>query len=144
VTVKAIDPNGLVRDIRSDSSGNLSTTLGTRLAGEDFSIDRLKTVEVWDYGSGNLSYSTAGTTPQLLRATPSILGVAQVISADSGVVVTFYDNDEAVASGTVLGVLACDTAGVQVRFCRPAQYGIVAVFSGGSDPKTAVVSVGRL
>jgi len=36
VTVKAIDPNGLVRDIRSDSSGNLSTTLGTRLAGGGF------------------------------------------------------------------------------------------------------------
>ncbi len=119
-------------------------SLGTKLAGEMPNFDRIFTAEVWDYGSENLGYDATGTTPQQLRTGPGVLGQVQVIAADSGVILTFYDNASGQASGTVLGIVDCGTAGTSVRFGRPFSNGLVAVFSGGTDPKTAVVAVGRL
>jgi len=107
-------------------------------------FNRIFTAEVWDYGSGNLDYNAVSTTPQQLRTGPGVLGQVQVLTADTGVTLTFYDNASGQASGTVLGIVDCATAGTSVRFGRPFSNGLVAVFSGGTDPKTAVVAVGRL
>jgi hypothetical protein len=135
--------DGVSQAVRIDDAGRLEVALGT-LAGEMPNFNRIFTAEVWDYGSGNLDYNATGTTPQQLRTGPGVLGQVQVIAADSGVTLTFYDNASGQASGTVLGIVDCGTAGTSVRFGRPFSNGLVAAFSGGTDPKTAVVAVGRL
>ena len=98
--------------------------------------NRLLTAEVWNYGEANI-----GPTSAAVKAAPGVLGVAQVLTADSGKYVTFYDAAAALEGGEiVLGVLDLTTVGTQVYFRRPASVGIWAEFSGS----TGVVAVGYL
>ena len=131
---------GHIKDIEVDADGNLLTSLGTTLAGESIEYQRLLTSEVWDYGEDNYTY--ADTDPIVIKGAPGVLGVAQVLVADADVVATFYDSDD--GTGVVLGIISCATAGTQIYFRRPAGDAISMKFSGGTDPKTAVVAVGTL
>ncbi len=119
-----------------DSNGNELVSLGSVISGEDTENNRLMTYELWDYGDDNM-----GPTSAVVKAAPGVLGVVQVIVADATETVTFYDNATE-ASGVVLGIVALDTAGTQVKFGRPAANGIYASFSAGTD--TGVVAVGIL
>lgn len=102
MTVKAIDPNGLVRDIRSDSSGNLSTTLGTRLAGEDVVVDRLL-VEF-----GNVATRVTGSTSgQTIKTGSGYLHSIVVATPKAGKTITVT------ANGGTLCVITCDSTNLQ-------------------------------
>ena len=99
--------------------------------------NRLLTCEVWNYGKDNI-----GPTSAAVKAAPGVLGVAQVLTADPGETVTFYDAAAGTGGEIVLGVLDLTTVGTQVYFRRPASVGIWAEFSAGAD--TGVVAVGYL
>ena len=111
---------------------------GSTISGEDADNNRLVTYELWNYGEDNI-----GPTSAAVKAAPGVLGVAQVIAADSGKYVTFYDAAAALEGGeVVLGILPLDTVGTQLYFRRPASVGIWAEFDGGTT--TGVVAVGYL
>ena len=99
--------------------------------------DRLQTVEVWNYGEDNIGPASAA-----VKAAPGVLGVAQVLTADSGDYVTFFEAAAGEGGEIVLGVLDLTTVGTQVYFRRPASIGIWAEFSDGTT--TGVVAVGYL
>jgi hypothetical protein len=110
VTVKAIDPNGLVRDIRSDSSGNLSTTLGTRLAGEDLAVDAIAAAPLCN---GTLVSGTA--TETVIKNAPGYVDAILVNTGVANATITLSDGN------TNIAVITCpDTATrhwpVRVRF----------------------------
>lgn len=86
MTVKAIDPNGLVRDIRSDSSGNLSTTMGTRLAGEDLDADIIRTG-----ATGQVTWITNTTSQQVIKSAPGKLLRIVVGSASAAASITILN-----------------------------------------------------
>ena len=99
--------------------------------------NRLLTAEVWNYGEANI-----GPTSAAVKAAPGVLGVAQVLTADPGETVTFYDAAALEGGNIVLGILPLDVAGVQIYFRRPAINGIYAKFS--VEDGTGVVAVGYL
>lgn len=119
-------------DIQAYSQA-LAVYLKTLISGEDTENNRLMTYELWDYSDDNVSADGA------LKEAPGVLGVAQVITADSGITLTFYDSAD--DSGTVLGSILCTTAGTQIKFGRPFATALYAKFSGAT---TAVVAVGIL
>ncbi|GIV22089.1 MAG: hypothetical protein KatS3mg023_3840 [Armatimonadota bacterium] len=88
MTVKAIDPNGLVRDIRSDSSGNLSTTLGTGLAGEDLDADIIRTA-----ATGQVTWVTNTTSQQIIKSSPGKLLRIVVGSASAAASITINSGE---------------------------------------------------
>lgn len=111
---------------------------GSTISGEDADNNRLLTCEVWNYGEDNI-----GPTSAAVKAAPGVLGVAQVLAADSGKYVTFYDAAAALEGGEIiLGKMLLTTVGTQVYFRRPASVGIWAEFDGGTT--TGVVAVGYL
>lgn len=121
-----------------ENGPEVKANLGTTIAGEDADNNRLLTCEVWNYGEDNIGPASAA-----VKAAPGILGVAQVLTADSGKYVTFYDAAAAIeGSEIVLGVLDLTTVGTQVYFRRPASVGIWAEFDSGAT--AGVVAVGYL
>ena len=120
-------------------SGRIEVNVGAvdgQVPGGDVDNNRLLTCEVWNYGEDNIGPASAA-----VKAAPGVLGVAQVLTADPGETVTFYDAAAELESGEiVLGVLDLATVGTQVYFRRPASIGIWAEFSGS----TGVVAVGYL
>ena len=122
-------------------SGNQVVNVGAmdaQVPGGDSDNNRLVTYELWNYGEDNI-----GPTSAAVKAAPGVLGVAQVLTADSGKYVTFYDAAAALEGGEiVLGKMLLTTVGTQVYFRRPASIGIWAEFDGGTT--TGVVAVGYL
>ncbi|HSW49449.1 MAG TPA: hypothetical protein VLH09_04705 [Bryobacteraceae bacterium] len=121
------------------AANSLQTALSHRIAGERELIDRLITCEIWEYSNRTF----VDSNPIVLKSVPGVLGRVQVLTADAGVVCTFFDN-ATLGSGTILGIVPCDTIGTQWVFGREAVNGITAVFTGGADPKTAVLAIGTL
>lgn len=121
--------------------GNQVVNIGVfdaQIPGGDVDNNRLLTCEVWNYGEDNIGPASAA-----VKAAPGVLGVAQVLTADSGKYVTFYDAAAALEGGEiVLGKMLLTTVGTQVYFRRPASIGIWAEFDGGTT--TGVVAVGYL
>jgi len=122
-------------------SGRIEVNVGAvdgQVPGGDVDNNRLLTCEVWNYGEDNIGPASAA-----VKAAPGVLGVAQVLTADSGKYVTFYDAAAALEGGEiVLGKMLLTTVGTQVYFRRPASIGIWAEFDGGTT--TGVVAVGYL
>ena len=122
-------------------SGNQVVNVGAmdaQVPGGDSDNNRLVTYELWNYGEDNV-----GPTSAAVKAAPGVLGVAQVLTADSGKYVTFYDAAAALEGGEiVLGKMLLTTVGTQVYFRRPASIGIWAEFDGGTTE--GVVAVGYL
>lgn len=121
-----------------ENGPEVSANIATTISGEDADNNRLITYELWNYGEDNI-----GPTSAAVKAAPGVLGVAQVIAADSGKYVTFYDAAAALEGGEIiLGKMLLTTVGTQVYFRRPASVGIWAEFDGGTT--TGVVAVGYL
>lgn len=120
-----------------ENGPEVSANIATTISGEDADNNRLITYELWNYGEDNI-----GPTSAAVKAAPGVLGVAQVIAADSGKYVTFYDAASGEGGEIVLGIMALDTVGTQIYFRRPASVGIWAEFSSGTT--TGVVAVGYL
>lgn len=120
--------------------GNQVVNIGVfdaQIPGGDVDNNRLLTCEVWNYGEDNIGPASA-----VVKAAPGVLGVAQVLTADSGKYVTFYDAAAGMGGEIVLGILPLDVAGVQIYFRRPAINGIYAKFS--VEDGTGVIAVGYL
>ena len=120
--------------------GNQVVNIGVfdaQVPGGDVDNNRLLTCEVWNYGEDNIGPASAA-----VKAAPGVLGVAQVLTADPGETVTFYDAAAGTGGDIVLGILPLDVAGVQIYFRRPAINGIYAKFS--VEDGTGVVAVGYL
>ena len=121
-----------------ENGPEVSASLQSTISGEDADNNRLMTYELWNYGEDNI-----GPTSAAVKAAPGVLGVAQVIAADSGKYVTFYDAAAALEGGEIiLGKMLLTTVGTQVYFRRPASVGIWAEFDSGTT--TGVVAVGYL
>jgi|YNPBryulayer2012_1023412.scaffolds.fasta_scaffold32817_1 hypothetical protein len=131
--------NGSLKPVAVDDNGNMAVSLGTRISGEQISLDRLFVAEVYDFGGGNVSGSTTDVT---LKSGSGVLGQAQVLVPGSGVVAEFYDVSPT-DNRVLLGVLPCDTRGTTIYFRRPFTNSLVVKFTGG-NASGVTIAVGRL
>lgn len=79
MTVKGLDPSGLARDVRTDSSGNLSTTLGTKIAGENLTLDRMQVAEAY-----NAARITGSTLTTEVKGSPGVVARVIISAGTSG------------------------------------------------------------
>jgi len=131
--------DGSLKPVAVDDNGNMAVSLGTRISGEQISLDRLYVAEVYNFGGGNVS----GSPPeQTLKTGPGVLGQAQVLVGVSGVEAEFYDGSPS-NDGVLLGVLPCGTRGTTIYFRRPFTNSLVVKFTGG-NASGVTIAVGRL
>ena len=131
--------NGSLKPVAVDDNGNMAVSLGTRISGEQISLDRLFVAEVYNFGN-----FTGSTTDQLVKEGSGVLGQAQVLAtgSDSQVVAEFYDGSPT-DNRVLLGVLPCGTRGTTIYFRRPFTNSLYVKFTGG-NASGVTIAVGRL
>lgn len=103
--------DGSAEWLRTDDSGNLSTTLGTRLAGEDVDADIIRTAP-----TGQVTWVASTTSEQVIKSSPGKLlrlvigsaSAAATITIKSGPTVTLATINVPQTSSTVIYELGFD------------------------------------
>lgn len=79
MTVKGLDSSGLARDVRTDDYGRLEATLGTKIAGENLTLDRMQVAEA--YSAVRITGSTLTTE---VKGSPGIVARIIISAGASG------------------------------------------------------------
>jgi len=132
--------DGSLKPVAVDDNGNMAVSLGTRISGEQISLDRLFVAEVYNFGN-----FTGSTEERLVKEGSGVLGQAQVLAtgSDSQVVAEFYDGSPSSDNRVLLGVLPCGTRGTTIYFRRPFTNSLYVKFTGG-NANGVTIAVGRL
>lgn len=107
-----------------DASGNATVTVGTLLAGEDQTNNRLMTLPKYSYNH----ITSAATT--VVKGSAGVLHTIVVNTTAAGTI-TIYDNTA--ASGTVVGILKASVGENTYTFDTNMTTGITVVTGAASD-----------
>lgn len=109
---------------RVDSLGNTWTTLGTKIRGENESLDRMMTLE-----ANNITRITTATTTTVLSGAGSLNGI--FIGTTAAGTITVYDNTA--GSGTIIAVFKASMPEGYYRLPVTVATGITIVTAAASD-----------